>query len=143
MNLKKIALAFTFGLVALLSGCASVNRQAVQVFPPAQTDKGVVYFYRESKFVGCAISYNVKEGDKVLGPAGNGTYFFVIAEPGSHTYTASTESTASRTINVEAGKIYYVECGVDMGIFAGRPSMKIVTEDEGKSVLPGLTYATK
>ena len=143
MNFKKLAHYALFGLVVLFSGCASVNRQAVQVFPPAQTDKGVVYFFREHKLVGCAISYNIKEGDKVLGPAGNGTYFFVIAEPGSHTYTASTESATSRTINVEAGKIYYVECGVEMGVFAGRPSMRIVAEEEGKSLLPHLTYATK
>lgn len=30
-----------------------------------------------------------------------------------------------------------------MGFFAGRPSMQVVSESEGKSVVPGLTYAIK
>jgi hypothetical protein len=30
-----------------------------------------------------------------------------------------------------------------MGVFAGRPGMEIVTEEEGKGLLPKLVYATK
>lgn len=132
-----------FGLVALMSGCASVSKQATNVYPEVPPDKGLVYFYREKKFVGGMISYNVKENGQVIGAIANGTYFFVFAEPGSHTYTASTESESSRTIDVQAGKTYYIECGIEMGVLAGRPSLKIASEAEGKSVLPSLKYATK
>lgn len=144
MKLNKHVVFILLGFAAaMLSGCVSVNKQTTQVFPPPQPDKGIVYFFRESKFMGCAVSYNVKEGDKILGPIANGTYFFVIEEPGTHTYTASTEASVSRTVNVEAGKTYYIECSVEIGAFAGRPGMHIVTEDEGNAVLPKLTYATK
>ncbi|PTY03118.1 hypothetical protein DB347_22610 [Opitutaceae bacterium EW11] len=143
MKLTKIVTIGLFGLVAFLTGCASVSRQATNIYPEPKTDKGLVYFYREKKFIGCAISYNVKEGDKIVGAIANGTYFFLFADPGKHTYTASTEASSARTLDIEAGKTYYVEAGIDMGIMAGRPALKIANEAEAKSVLPNCTYATK
>jgi hypothetical protein len=120
-----------------------MNKQSVRVFPDPQPDKGLVYFYRESKMLGCAISYNIKEDGNVVGAIGNGTYCFVFSEPGIHTYSASTEAEASRTLDVQAGYTYYIECGVDMGFVAGRPALKIASALEAKSVLPSLTYVTK
>jgi hypothetical protein len=143
MKLHKLLTIGLFGLVAFMSGCASVSRQATNIFPEAKPDKGLVYFFRERKFVGGAISYNVKENDNTIGAIGNGTYFFIFADPGSHTYTAATEASSSRTLDVEPGKTYYIECSVEMGVFAGRPALKIASEAEGKSVLPTLQYATK
>lgn len=93
--------------------------------------------------MGMAISYNVKENGKILGAIANGTYFFIFADPGKHCYTASTEANSSRTLDIEAGKTYYVEAGIEMGVFAGHPALKIASEAEAKSVLPTLTYATK
>lgn len=93
--------------------------------------------------LGMAISCNVREGDKVIGAIAHGTYFFVFAEPGRHTYSASTEGTSSRTLDVEAGKTYYIEASVEMGILAGHPSLKIANDAEAKSVLPTCTYAVK
>jgi hypothetical protein len=143
MNKSNIITIGLFSLVALLSGCASVTKQAAKVYPERKPDKGLVYIYREKKFVGMAISYNIKENEKVVGAIANGTYFFLFAEPGKHTYTASTEASSSRTLDIEANKTYYIEAGVEMGILAGRPSLKIASEMEAKSVLPTLTYATK
>ena len=143
MKIQKILTIGLFGLVAFMSGCASVSRQATNIYPEAKPDKGLVYFFRERKFVGGAISYNVKENGNIIGAIGNGTYFFMFADPGSHSYSASTEATSSRTLDIEAGKTYYIECSVEMGVFAGRPSLKITSEAEGKAVLPSLQYATK
>ena len=137
-----IALALV-AVISLVSGCASVTRQATNVFPDPKPDKGLVYFYRESKILGMAVSYNVKEGDTVIGALAHGTYFFVFADPGKHTYTATTEATSSRTLDVEAGKTYYIEASVEMGLLAGHPALKIASDAEAKSVLPTLTYAIK
>ena len=70
------------------------------------------------------------------------TYRVIAATIGS-VAGGTTEASTARTITVEAGKTYYLECGVEMGLFAGRPAMKIVNEQEAKSVLPNLKYLTK
>lgn len=143
--MKRLAsvLFVTAAAIFSLVGCASVSKQATNVFPDPKADKGLVYFYREKKFVGMAISYNVKEEAKVIGAIANGTYFFVDAPPGTHTFVASTEADVTKTFDVEAGKTYFVKCGVDMGFLAGRPSLVLVSEAEAKSVLKNLTYAIK
>ena len=143
MKVHRFFIIGLFGLVAFFTGCASVTKQATNQYPEAQPDKGLVYFYREKKLMGAMISYNIKENEQIIGAIANGTYFYVFADPGAHSYTASTESDSSRTLQVEAGKTYYVECSVEMGVLAGRPALKIASEAEAKSVLPGLKYATK
>lgn len=146
MRYLKILLASGALFSALLfTGCASVTKQAANVFPEPKPDKGLVYFYRESKFFGMAISYDIREKatNTVIGAIANGTYFFNFAEPGEHIYTASTESEAARNLTVEAGKTYYIECSVAMGVLAGHPSIKIANEAEAKQVLPKLHYAIK
>jgi hypothetical protein len=139
---KTLILGFVL-LTTLFSGCATLTKQPTNIFPDPKPDKGLVYFYRESHFMGSAISYNIREKDQVIGAIANGTYFFVFADPGVHTYTASTEADSSRTLTIQGGKTYYVECGVEMGVFAGRPTLRIANEDEGKSVLRTVTYALK
>lgn len=142
--MKKYLAVFVAILGTLFfSGCASVTTQATNVFPEAKPDKGLVYFYREKKFVGSMISYNIKHQDVVIGALANGTYFFYEVNPGSHTFSASTEATVSRTLTVEAGKTYYIAGSVEMGVLAGRPGLTIPSEAEAKAVLPGLKYATK
>jgi hypothetical protein len=143
MSLKTFLTIGILAVSTLFTGCASVKKQATNLYPTPPDDKGLVYFYRESKFVGGAVSYNIRENDQIVGAIANGTYFFLFPTPGEHTYSAATEAASARTLTVEAGKTYYIECGVEMGLFAGRPSLKIVAEAEGKSVIPSLRYATK
>lgn len=144
MKITKNAITLgLLGLISMICGCASVSKQPTNIYPEVREDKGLVYFYRERKFVGAAISYNIKENGEIVGAIANGTYFFLFVDPGTHTYTAATEASTSRTLEVEAGKTYYVECGVEMGFMAGHPSMRIVNDAEGKSVLPNLKYAIK
>jgi len=143
MKSRLLRFALLVAAIVGLTGCASVSKQATNVFPEAQPDSGLVYFYREKKFVGAAVSYNVREQDKIIGAIANGTYFFVHATPGEHTYKASTEADILKTVDVEAGKTYYIRCGVDMGFMAGRPSLTLVAEAEAKSVIRDLTYAIK
>lgn len=128
--------------VLFVSGCASVTKQKENLYPEAQPDKGLVYFMREKKFVGGAVSYKIRHNDKVIGALANGTYFFYFSEPGEQTFVAKTESESSRTLKVEGGKTYYIKGEVDMGFFVGRPSLTIVADQEGESLLRDLRYAT-
>jgi hypothetical protein len=130
-------------VLGFMVGCATVSVQTKNIYPEPRSDQALVYFYRESKFVGSFISYNINVNDELVGAVANGTYFFVFLDPGTHTITAKTETKESKTMTVEAGETYYICCDVEMGFFAGRPELTIVNEAEGKSELDHLTYAIK
>lgn len=85
--------------------------------------KGQIVFFRESKFVGGAISYKVREGETELGKLSNGSYFVYVAEPGAHAYTVHSEAKDVLNLEVEANETYFVSGGVSMGVFAGRPNL--------------------
>lgn len=90
--------------------------------------KGQIVFFRESKFVGGAISYKVREGETELGKLSNGSYFVYVAEPGAHAYTVHSEAKDVLNLEVEAGETYFVSGGVSMGVFAGRPNLSPSTQ---------------
>lgn len=127
----------------LLLGCASVHRQDIYRYADNKPGLGVVYFVREHRFTGSAISYDIEENGKVIGALANGTYFFVYAQPGTHSYSASTEVTSTCKVEVEAGKTYYVEGRVKFGILAPRPSLTLENELRGRSLLSAARYAVK
>ncbi len=137
--LKIITRALALGLALSFCSCASVERTA----QPAQTDrpapgKGLVTFYRESRFVGMAVGFNVREDGTKIGGLPNGSYFVHQATPGAHRYTAATESTDEAALTVQAGKSYYIRGGIGMGAVVGRPKLTIVTPEEGAAKARGL-----
>ena len=48
--------------------------------------KALVVFFRPGKFVGAAIGFKVREGEKELGKLRNSKYFVATVEPGAHVY---------------------------------------------------------
>lgn len=143
MKTNVIVRILVLGIAAILGGCVSGTTQPEQVFPQPEPGKGLVYFYRERKVQLSLYGYDIEEHAKPIGAVKNGTYFFVQASPGPHTYTGYMEAASSRTIEVEAGHTYYIECGIEMGVLTGRSSLKIANETEAKAVLQGLKYFTR
>ncbi len=111
--------------------------------PTVQADHGLVYFYRESHFGGAAIQYDVRDNGNVIGALQSGTYFFENATPGKHTYSAKTEAESDVSIDVEAGKTYYVQGTISMGFFAGHPHLTLADSSTAQAALAKLDYATK
>jgi hypothetical protein len=60
-------------------------------------------------------------------------YFAYLAKPGEVTFSAKTEAKTSVTIDVEAGKTYFVKGTISVGVFAGHPHLVIVPNDVGKA----------
>jgi len=89
----------------------------------APADKAQIVFFRESKFVGGAIGFKVREGENELGKLRSGKYFVANVEPGKHEYNVHGETKDVLTIEVEAGETYYVLGSLGMGIVAGRPNL--------------------
>lgn len=92
----------------------------------------VIHFYRFGG-IGTAVSYDVKtENEIVCRVAPNSRQSFKVKALGETTFTAATEATAYLTFDVLPGYHYYVQCGLEMGAFVGRPTIELVDGYYGK-----------
>lgn len=90
---------------------------------------GQIVFFRESKMMGAAIGFIVREGEAELGKLRNATYFVHPTTPGQHSYVVHSEAKDMMNIEVEAGETYYVSGSLSMGVFAGRPNLSPSSQD--------------
>ncbi len=96
--------------------------------PEVDEDKGLVVFYRLSAFKGKAIRFNLNHAEGSVGQLLSGTYLYKSLKPGQHQFWSQAISQDSITINVEAGKKYFVKGEVGIGLFAGRPQFTQMSE---------------
>ncbi|HEY5972751.1 MAG TPA: DUF2846 domain-containing protein [Pseudoxanthomonas sp.] len=119
--------AFAFAQEAVAPATPATSTEAVAIgnklVAAAPQDKAQIVFFRESKFVGGAIGFKVREGDAELGKLRSGKYFVATVEPGKHEYNVHGETKDVLLIEVEAGETYYVLGSLGMGIVAGRPNL--------------------
>ena len=123
---------------------------SLSVFPPtaftaslptAKPDKGLVIFYRVSAFKGKAVRFNLNHAEGTLGQLLSGTYLYKYLDPGTHSFFVqgvSVDGQDSITVNVEAGKTYYVKGEVLMGWPAGRPKFTQMSESAALADLENL-----
>ena len=142
---KLICLLALAVVVAVGAGCAKmpVRGDYMQDTPPQivpDQESAVVYFLRESAFTGGGITYFIFEDATKIGLLKSGSYFIHKATPGKHTYLAETESRAAVTLDIQPGQTYYIEGGVGMGFWAGRPQLTEITKPVADKLLPDLKY---
>ena len=106
--------------------------------PQADPEKGLVVFYRVKMFKGGAVRFNVHHAQGVIGTLTNGSFFHTYLEPGQHTFWSEVISQDSVSLNVEAGKTYYVKGETKLGVYTGRPRLVEVPESTAKADLAGL-----
>ena len=119
---------------SMIVGSLSMPSSAAEV-PQADSDKALVVFYRVKAFKGGAIRFNVQYSEGLIGTLGSGTYLYKQLEPGQYQFWSQVISQDSITLNVEAGKTYYVKGEAQMGVFAGRPKFTQVSESQAKADL--------
>lgn len=134
--------AIILGALLTITGCASTGTAPNQSAPPASTqtqppvatgtgptvtaptgDMGAIVFFRENRFVGGAISFKVREGDKELGTLSSGSYFVAQVLTGAHAYTVHSEAKDTLNLEVERGETYYIQGSISMGVLVGRPNL--------------------
>ncbi len=106
--------------------------------PQAQPDKGLIVFYRLDKFGGKAIRFNINHPGGAIGQLLSGTVLYKYFDPGAQTFYSQVISQDAITVNVEAGKIYYVRGDVKMGLLAGRPNFTQMSESQARSEIAKL-----
>ena len=136
-TMKRKATGVFLSLLVLFAGAWSPTANSANI-PEVGPDQGLVVFYRPSSFKGGGIRVGVNHAEGLVGQLGNGTYLYKFLSPGAHTFWSQVISQDTITVNVEAGKTYFVLAEVRMGVYAGRPKFTLVSEAQASSALAAM-----
>ena len=146
--------------MCLVVGCASDKQASSQVAsaPPTQPEpgKGLVIFYRESKFAGGGVPFSILEMNtqpptKIV-DLPNGRYFACGVTPGNHRFVGTTSSTMpdlnfnkmtmthvySCDMNVESNTTYYLHAELVRAGLIGHPKLSVVDAQQGSEAIKNL-----
>lgn len=140
---KFLNLFLALFFISLISACASVDYSHKAVFPQAQPDQALIYFYRTPGFIGSTYRFNVIENNQVVGAMAQNSYFYLFAEAGEHSYSVGDRNANPAsliTMNLQAGKTYYVKVDVEYQVVGGKPVFSEVDESEAMKLLPSRVY---
>ncbi|GLR63188.1 DUF2846 domain-containing protein [Marinospirillum insulare] len=149
--MKKITLAAAVIFTLLVTGCASVpmaspeeSAQAKEFNPPPEGASGI-YVFRKDSPVGAALKKHIWINDECLGPTAKGVFFYheVKVDKEIKISTESEFSPNHLTINAEAGKNYYLEQYIKIGVFVGGANLKKHTTENGIKEVSELNLAKK
>lgn len=142
-NIRTLTVLIVLSL-PLLYQCASTSKASEEKSEAAKTftapeGRGVVYLYRTGRLYLSALQYQVKINGIDAGGSGPGTFFRWELKPGTYTISSFTnESSAVAEVAVEAGKLYFFEQGVKIGLTqGGRVQIKQMDEATGKKAVEG------
>lgn len=136
--------------ISLLSGCASVpmsdkgQLDVAKSFPVPEEGKAGVYVYRNS-FVGQALKKDLRIDGECLGETANKVFFYTLV-PGGQEHVISTESEFSPNdvkLYTEAGRNYFIQQSIRMGVFVGGAKLTVMPEAEGRREVAQLSLAQR
>ena len=125
--------------LAILTGCASVpmapkeKDAASKTFSAPPPDMAGVYIFRTNSFGGAALSKRLSMDGVAIGKTAKGVYYHLTVKPCEH--TIATESEFGDNVlkfTAEAGKNYFFQQYIKMGVFIGGSGIQAVSEEEGK-----------
>lgn len=96
-------------------------------------NKAVVYIFRVGSY-GFAVHYTVNADDTPVSPVHlyTGGYLVYFADPGKTEFWAKVaEGESHIVLDIEAGKSYFIQGSVKMGMIVGRPFLKEVPASVG------------
>ena len=108
-----------------------------KIAPPdtagSNSDVALLHVYRHGG-PGFLIGYDLYLGDTVICHVLSKWKTTIrIRKGGAGILWAKTEAKEELPITLEAGKEYYVRCGMTMGAFVGHPSLKLMDESTGSA----------
>jgi hypothetical protein len=102
--------------------------------PDQPTDKALIYVMRPTHYGG-AIQTKLAVDRKWVGVNGPDNYFYIVLDPGPHYFCSQAENHSLLSLVVEAGKTYYLQQKITMGLMKARNDLQLLDEDEGKKSL--------
>lgn len=145
---KKISLLVLTS--TLFVGCASVPMESadrmneVKAFPAPAAGNAGLYIYRTG-VLGAALKKDVWVDGDCIGQTAPDVFFYEQVKGGTK-HTVSTESEFSPndlSVTTEAGKNYFVQQYIKMGLIAGGAGLELIDAEKGKEVVSKLKMAKK
>jgi Protein of unknown function (DUF2846) len=109
--------------------------------PEQPADKALVYVLRPS-MMGNKVQTKLAVDGEWKGANRGNNYFYFTLDPGEHYFCSVAENHSLLTLKVEAGKTYYVQQHVEMGVMKARNKIEPMSDEEGKSKLAGAHLST-
>jgi Protein of unknown function (DUF2846) len=125
---------FFFTIFTLLSITAYCQHDSTSFLKPS-AEEALIYVMRPSN-LGFALGFSIACDNTMLGTTKGKRFVQGLVKPGAHKITASGgEKDAEIEISVEAGKTYYIEQKIKMGLVLARTKLELLTEEEGIKIL--------
>jgi Protein of unknown function (DUF2846) len=131
--------ALTRFLLLLTTACSSVqtNQQPSAVSGPSP-NLATVYFYRTHSSPGAVVGVDIKDNGLDIGTLQDGTYFVYHANPGQHVLAATTDTTSTQNLELQAGATYYIKAGVLPSQHLFQPLLSVVFDLQGQAAIQNL-----
>ncbi|MBN1757757.1 MAG: DUF2846 domain-containing protein [Chitinispirillaceae bacterium] len=118
-SLPAFVLATVLGLMVASCGLWVMTSQDTKPSPKSNSDKAVLVIMRTTSYGAGATISNYLDG-KIIGQTKGKSYFFTEVTPGKHSLVCRNENMRPHEINFEAGKVYYLQQAIYMGMMAAR-----------------------
>jgi hypothetical protein len=120
-------------------GLVEVNfdHKSVSSPPPnlaAPPDKALIFVVRPA-FVGKLIQTKLAADGNWIGTNKGKGYFSFTLEPGEHYLCSKAENRSVLKLTVEAGKTYFVQQKIEMGLMKARNKIVQLSDEEGRKAL--------
>lgn len=100
---------------------------------PENPDYALLYIYRPKSGVGALLNYTVHLNGVPVAKIYNGTKEVVeIRKEGMQVIRASLETETIIGADIKFGEEYFLECGINTGVFIGRPRLNLVDKKIGR-----------
>ena len=137
---KLISVFFLFFVCMILFSCAgtmpkadlALDQRAKALVVPE--DKALVYVVRPTSY-GFAVGMDLFCDNKKAGTTTGQRYFYMLLDPGRHQFMSKAENKSEQILNLKAGRIYYLEQQVKMGLLKARNNLVLLSAPEGREKL--------
>jgi len=115
----------------------------------SQDKSAKVYFIRSTGFQGSAAAFTAFIDHQLVCKLNNKKFSIHLTEPGEHSFAVQFAGKQAKakaeqiTINVEAGKTYYIQMVFQTGVLKNNLYCQEVTENSAKTVLVNCIEDTK
>ncbi len=104
-------------------------------------DKALIYVLRPT-MMGNKIQTKLAVDGEWKGVNRGDNYFFFTLAPGKHYFCSRSENRSVVVLQVEAGKTYYLQQEIRIGVMKARNNLAVISEDKAKEKLAKLKPST-